>query len=148
MKKRPDQAQDFEINLAAIIDCLTVLLIYLLVSTSFLTLGVLDVAVATPGPTSGSGVLAPVSVSILLHQDRHMTIDVSGAVQETIRIPAKTYTWDFAVLEGHLRAFKERWVELNSAILSAEATIEYKEVIRAVESGRRVFPVILLGDHR
>ena len=38
---------DFELNLASIIDCFTVLITYLLVTASFITLGILDVTVTS-----------------------------------------------------------------------------------------------------
>ena len=38
--------QDFELNLASLIDCFTVLITFLLASASFLSVGILDAGVA------------------------------------------------------------------------------------------------------
>ena len=44
-KRKHAGETDFELNLASIIDCFTVLITYLLVSASFISLGILDVSV-------------------------------------------------------------------------------------------------------
>ena len=46
--------QDFDLNLAPIIDCFTVLITYLLVSASFISLNSLDVGIAATGDTAAA----------------------------------------------------------------------------------------------
>mgnify|MGYP003351965824 CR=1 FL=1 len=55
-----DGGQDFELNLASIIDCLTVIIAFLLLSSSFVSYGTLDTAVAAldEGVTVGYGMRA------------------------------------------------------------------------------------------
>ena len=44
--------KDFDLNLAPIIDCMTVLITFMLASASFLSIGILDAGVAAAGATA------------------------------------------------------------------------------------------------
>ena len=74
--------QDFEINLAPIIDCFTVLITYLLVSASFLSLAVFDVEVAINQPTlkteNAPLTPPPISLALLLRESHGFDLKVIG----------------------------------------------------------------------
>src|ERR1700722_17864850 len=89
---------DFELNLASIIDCFTVLITYLLVSASFITLGVLDVTVAVPAmaqETAKNDEPPKLIVSIELGADQLLEIRTTGVETKNYRVPAKDGAWDF-----------------------------------------------------
>jgi biopolymer transport protein ExbD len=46
-RKSKGASQDFDLNLAPIIDCITVLIAFILISTSFISIGLLDAGIAT-----------------------------------------------------------------------------------------------------
>ncbi len=52
--KHGEHEQDFELNLASIIDCFVVLIAFILVSTSFFSIGIIDAEVAGASTTSES----------------------------------------------------------------------------------------------
>ena len=81
-----DGGQDFELNLASIIDCLTVIIAFLLLSSSFVSYGTLDTAVAAPqGSTStaaDAGKAGQLSLSVVLRDSGQVDLEVSGSRSE------------------------------------------------------------------
>src|SRR4051794_7527581 len=87
---------DVDLNLAPIIDCFTVLITYMLVSASFISLTVFDVGVAATGEATSAPAAAPtdppVSMTLSVKASKMIEIKLSGGVQHidlTIPIPAK-----------------------------------------------------------
>src|SRR4051812_10232604 len=75
--------QDFDLNIAPIIDCFTVLITYLLVSASFISLNVLDIGVAASGEAPAETVPAepPVMFSLEISAAKLITLKVSGGAE-------------------------------------------------------------------
>lgn len=143
-----DKDQDFEINIASIIDCFTVLITYLLVSTSFLAIGAFDVSMATPGPV-GEDNPPRSQLRVDLAANRTISVavlDVNGTSQAKLSIPAREGSWDYEGLERVLIPIRERMPELEIAQLSASPTMVYSEIVRAVERLRRTVPAVYFSD--
>src|SRR4051794_19879171 len=144
---KESKSEDFELNIASIIDCFTVLITYLLVSASFISLGVIDVSVATPGPVDTAQQEDPsVSLTIEVAQDKSLQVNLSGKEKKTVSIPSKNDSWDFEGLEATIRPIKDKWTDLKVAVIAAQPSVEYDQVVKVVSTARKVVPTVFLGD--
>src|SRR3954465_141066 len=95
-----DGGQDFDLNLAPIIDCFTVLITYLLVSASFISLTALDVGVAAAGQADPNAVqpkTIPFNLSVQLAESRAIALKITGgpkSIDVTVPVPATAGSWD------------------------------------------------------
>jgi biopolymer transport protein ExbD len=137
-----DGGQDFELNLASIIDCLTVIIAFLLLSSSFVSYGTLDTAVAAPqgqnASTAAEGQPQALTLSVTLRDAEHVDLDVSGARSEKRQIAR-------GALKSELESMKARYPGLNGIVLTAASRVEYRDVIRGMDDARQVFPAVALG---
>ncbi len=137
-KKGRFHSQDFDLNLASIIDCLTVLITFTLASASFLSIGILDAGVSSAGEEAKSEIPPEINLSIELKQDQRIELKIQGKVN-------KTDTLSFEKLTPYLKELKARWPSLQSATLLAQNRVEYKEVIKTMEELKKSLPLVLLG---
>lgn len=131
--------QDFELNLASIIDCFTVLIAFMLASASFLAIGVLDAGISVATASSDPSKAPSVQVEITLKQQGRVGLKVSGA---------KTLQTEFATeadLLTALSGLKGQFPDLQSAVLQADDQVPYKNVVLTMEHLRKTVPSILLG---
>lgn len=138
-------SQDFELNLASIIDCLTVLIAFMLASASFLSIGILDAGVAAAGAAPTDAAPPSVNVTVELGRDHAMTLKLSGKTTGSTPIPARDGKIDDEALARHLTSVKGKWSDVTAVVLTAENTVEYREVVKTMESIRKSIPVVLLG---
>jgi biopolymer transport protein ExbD len=140
--------QDFELNLASIIDCFTVLITYLLVSASFISLGVLDVNVLTQRPDGDTTSEPPMSLSLRIDGNHEvaMRLEGGGHNEQTIRVPAKDGALDAPGLEQRLADLKREMPELDTATVRAGGGVEYFELVSVVESTKKLIPAVSLGE--
>src|SRR4051812_36631719 len=103
-------SQDFELNLASLIDCFTVLITFMLASASFLSIGLLDAGIAAAGATSAAkSEPPPVNIAIELAKDESFVIKITGKENRTVPISAKGGHWDLEGLALGLTEVKGRW---------------------------------------
>src|ERR1700722_16150519 len=102
-KKKREIEIDFELNIASVIDCFTVLIVYLLLSASFITLGVLDVQVAAATndgqetiPDTAAAVKLTMTIGVQGNND--IKIKTEGTDSKTYNIPSKNGAKDFETL--------------------------------------------------
>lgn len=137
---------DFELNITSIIDCFVVLIMYLLTSATFIALGVFDVTTPSPSISQRSGETQPIDVSIEMNERKNLQVRLSGAEDKIISLPAKADNWDLVALSSLLADLRGRWPGLNSLLLSASNSTEYKEVIQVMEALRSGAFNVSLGD--
>ena len=138
--------QDFDLNLAPIIDCFTVLITFMLVSASFLALGVFDAGAGAAGVAAASAQAPAITLEVELQANHQLQVKVSGKASLTKRLPAQASgEWDVEGLNSELGALRKKYPDTQSIILSASNDIEYAQVIRIMESTRKVVPAVLLG---
>jgi biopolymer transport protein ExbD len=143
---RGSGSQDFELNLASIIDCLTVLIAFMLASASFLSIGILDAGVAAAGAAPKDQAPPSVNIAVELRKDQSMILKVTGKVNSTTTIPVNAAkAWDHETLAQNLVALKAKWTDANAVTLTAENAVEYRHVVKTMESMRKTIPVVLLG---
>lgn len=130
-----DKDLNFEINILPILDILSVLICFLLLTAVWVQIGTLDTRQAI-GDNSTAGAENPPSLWI--------TVDTQGAVQLSMRdLPnKKTYeeqirssdrgvNWE--VLEAKIQALKQQWPDLKTGVVRPEAQASYGDVIRIMD---------------
>jgi biopolymer transport protein ExbD len=146
-------SQDFDINLAPIIDCFVVLITFMLVSASFLSVGLLDAGVSAGSPSTTQAP-PPVQIEIELKSNRLLEIKVSGKESRNLQIngiPAKTPTvdsqneWDLITLATKLGELKTAWPTAQGLTLKASDTVDYQSVVLVMDQVRKTHPAVLLG---
>jgi len=121
------------------------LITFMLVSASFLSIGILDAGAGAAGQTTMKDTPPPVVVQIELGEQYGMEIKLSGRASDKIKLPATQGDWDYAGLTRELMQIKAKWPQSDSVILSAANDIEYLQVIKIMEKLRKLTPSILLG---
>ena len=146
------KSQDFELNLASIIDCLTVLLTFLLASSSFIAIGILDTAISagSPPPAEQKQTPPPVNFTVNLQKTFQIEIKVAGKKEQTIKVDALGEgKWNFDKLVEELKSLKAQWSTKEQPIdgltIVAEDAIIYKDIIANMEKITKIFPAVLLG---
>src|SRR6516165_3530072 len=134
-----ESGQDVDLNLAPIIDCFTVLITYLLVTASFLSLTALDVGVSATGtgapPPENSGP-PPMVMSLEALANGDIKINVRGGVsgrEYPYLIRNQNGQRDEAGLLARLADVKKRWPEITEISVSAEPTVIYKDLVKLIE---------------
>jgi biopolymer transport protein ExbD len=148
--------QDFELNLASIIDCFTVLITYMLVSASFLSLGILSVTVASVNEehTSETPVESPqkVQLSVLVKDDHTVYVKVDSdnpSENTTITINPKKNEQnqnepDFNQITMVLNEMKSRYL-LTSVLVSLDDNIIYGRVVDYLQQIKEVLSQVALS---
>ncbi len=144
--------QDVELNLAPIIDCFTVLITYLLVTASFLSLAALDVGVSATGtaaPPPDNFAPPPMVLSLELQANGDIKMNVRGGES------GKEYPFVVAALQGQrdeqsllarLNEIRQRWPTINEASVSAEPNVLYKDVVKAIRKIQEAMPKVLISS--
>ncbi len=133
-------SQDFELNLAPIIDCLVVLIAFLMVSLSYLSIQMLDAGITSPG-----GAVQSVSKGLSLD----VKIMGEDKIKVTLQRDNKTIEKS-DVLVGDLDSkLKAVMATLDSkpetALLSADDEIPYEKVIYVMDQVRNHVPKVQLS---
>lgn len=142
--------QDFDLNLAPIIDCFTVLITYLLVSASFISLSVLNVGVAAsgtaaPAPPPGA---PPLSLTLRLGASRSLKLKLSGGprrIEKESELPARGGAFATDELVARIADILSTNDGLADVSVSADPTVQYKDVVRIVETLRKTVPKVYLS---
>jgi biopolymer transport protein ExbD len=142
---RGEESQEFDLNLAPIIDCFTVLITFMLASAAFLSIGIFDAGVAAAGAAPSSQKPPSINVVIELNRAQQLQIKVSGKANTTTTLNAKDGAPDFDSLRANLDGLKGKYSDLAAVTLSAETTVQYKDVIKTMEATRKSIPVVMLG---
>jgi biopolymer transport protein ExbD len=138
-------SQEVDLNLAPIIDCFTVLIAFMLVSASFLSIGLLDAGIAAATPSSSATQPPPVNIEVVVKSGFEIQIKISGKETKTLTVPANGGGLDLEKLKLSLEPIHARWPTVAGATLSAENSVEYKTIIQTMEATRKVFPAVALG---
>lgn len=139
--------QDFDLNLAPIIDCFTVLITFMLVTASFLSVGIIDAgSAAATQPVAGETPPA-VAVEVKLQDQFRTVVQLSGKSSEKSEFAGKEGQWDFDSVERTLQGIKAKWPATTSIVISASEDIEYLHLIQFMERIRKTIPGIVLGGY-
>jgi biopolymer transport protein TolR len=142
--------QDFELNLAPVIDCLTVLITFVLISASYVSVGVLqaEIAVASTTPQTNQKKPDAEMLSVELKEDHSILVRLTGKKNRVSRIsPNADRSWNYNALTNTLAVAKNEVPNLTSMVLNADSEVDYREVIKTMELARKTAPSVLLGGY-
>jgi biopolymer transport protein ExbD len=151
-----DSGQDVELNLAPIIDCFVVLIAYLLMTASFISLAFVDVGVFTFGDAAPPPPIEeqpkkdpPMVMAIDMTTDFGVTIKVSGGKEKKdYVVPIKSLdgkSWNKDELEKSLGQIKGRWPEIEEASLAASGLLKYKDIVGLVQDIKKTISRVLVS---
>lgn len=138
-------SQDFDLNLAPIIDCLTVLVTFMLASAAFLSIGILDAGIAAAGAEASKAEPAPINIVAELKKDHSIVIKLSGKENRSITVQASNGGWDLDGFKANLASIKNKWPNNSALTLQAENDVEYRALVETMEAARKSMPAVLLG---
>ncbi|MBI4925383.1 MAG: biopolymer transporter ExbD [Bdellovibrio sp.] len=142
---KKNQSKDFELNIASIIDCLTVLITFTLASASFLSIGILDAGVTAGGDMAKSDNLPEVFLTVDIKNNGFVEVTLHGKEKFLEKINPQNSKIDLGKLTLTLKNFKEKWKNVGSVTLLADAAITYQEVIMTMDEIRKTFSIVMLG---
>jgi biopolymer transport protein ExbD len=144
------------INLVPMIDILTVLVLYLLVSTIFRTFTILQLNLPGPSQSVPAEQRPPLDLKVVLRKQRLEVHDRNGTVGVIDNVPAG---YDVATLGELLAKVRRLNVEEESVTLLLEPDIKYDALVQIMDTVRAfpagtaeltqgipMFPNIAIGD--
>lgn len=129
---------DFDLNLAPIIDCFTVLITFMLASASFLSISIFD-AGFTSSEVQGDPTPPPITVTMHLKKDGSLQVITKGQLEST-----NTFQNPEETAEA-LRQLREKYPGVESMTITADAEVEYEPIVKAMEKTRKYMPGMVLG---
>ena len=142
-------SQDFDLNLAPIIDCFVVLIAFVMISSAFASIAILDAGVSAGGESMKNSV-PTVQVTIALRSDLGATLKVTGPKRAGSEFVfpatqgASSGEWP-PQLSDALVQLKLKWPDLHGATLVADNAVPYQSVVNAMDLIRKQLPDVLLG---
>lgn len=126
---------DFEINILPILDILSVLICFLLLTAVWMQVGTIDTKQAIGDNTASAGKNPP-SLWITVAKDGALTISLRDLPKTTqlenqIQKTADGINWN--ALEMKLQTLKKQWPDLKTGIVRPSAQTSYKDVIRLMD---------------
>ncbi len=146
--------QDFDLNIAPIIDCFTVLITYLLVSASFLTLNILDIGVAANGespPPEVNTVIPdpPVMFALEIAAGGVITLKISGGpkhLEQSFPIAGGPGgAWDVSSALAKVSQSMTLYPKVQEISVTADPTVRYKDIIKVLDPMKKVMPKVYLA---
>jgi biopolymer transport protein ExbD len=140
-------SQDFDLNLAPIIDCFTVLIAFVMISAAFASVGVIEAGTASGRQVSGVVNQNRYRVLVTLRLDHLIKIQIKGKESLDVSLPKApdSESFDLNALVRSLERIKNGKIKHASVIIAAENDVEYEWVVKALESSRKVMPEVALG---
>jgi biopolymer transport protein ExbD len=126
---------NFEINILPILDILSVLICFLLLTAVWLQLGSIDTKQAI-GDNSTAGAKNPPSLWVTIEKDGNLTLSLRDLPKETKledRIARGSRGVNYDVLSAKLLALKTKWPELKTSIVRPGAQTSYGDVIKVMD---------------
>lgn len=132
MKISDSGSHDVELNLAPIIDCLTVLITFMLISASFLSIGILEASVASPN----SNAKPPEVAAELKLNGQGAELVVSGKISFKHVVTAES-------LGKELTELKSKGVDQVTFTPSDE--VPFESLVQWTDKIRAVIPAVSYG---
>jgi len=145
--------QNFELNLAPIIDCLVVLIAFTLASASFVAIAVMDAGYSPESFTNQvqqQGSLSDPTISVHLLSNRSLSVEVVGRENRKVSFPPMgamngETAWNLPALKTELEQLKAKYGDKLDLSLLSEDSLDYEQVIIVMDQVRQTFPSVLLG---
>jgi hypothetical protein len=154
-----DSSQEFDLNIAPIIDCFTVLITYLLVSASFVSLKAIDSEIAVVGSANSSAASQspppssppnpPMAMTLRLASSKSVQISLSGGTIQSpiqIQVPAKNNgEFDAESLSKQIQDLNVKFQKIDDVSVSADAGIIYREIVQLMERVKSSYPRVAIA---
>lgn len=131
---------NFEINILPILDILSVLICFLLLTAVFVQIGTIDTKQAI-GDNSTSGAKNPPSLWVTVEADGQMVLSVRDVPQAQSReIPvaraSKGVNWD--VFQKRIQDLKTKYPDLKTGIVRPKERTAYGDVIKIMDQLKKL----------
>jgi biopolymer transport protein ExbD len=136
----------FDLNITSVIDCFTVLITYLLASASFLSIGSLDVSVASPSISSNSDAQSDTQLFVRVDASSQLRIELSGGEKGQWILPAQNGQVDLSGMRAQLKAISARIPSLKNGLVHAEGDVEYDKIVPVVSVAQEIIPSLSFGE--
>lgn len=126
---------NFELNILPVLDILSVLICFLLLTAVWLQLGSIDTKQAI-GDNSTAGQKNPPSLWVTLSKDGTVQLslrDVPQAKSLEDSVAKTTTGVNWATLDTKIQALRSQWPDLKTSIVRPEAHASYGDVIRIMD---------------
>jgi biopolymer transport protein ExbD len=136
---------EVELNITPIIDCFTVLITFLLASASFLSIGFFEAS--TPGTHQSSEDTPDPDLEALVKvlPNRIVQINFKGKRTSSHKYDLKNKE-DIELLTHDLGQLKESKLTLNSFLVSAEDSVDYKSLAETMGYLQKTEVPVVVGD--
>jgi len=126
---------NFEINILPVLDILSVLICFLLLTAVWLQLGTIDTKQAL-GDNATAGAKNPPSLWVTLQKDGTVQLSLrdvprSTNLEDSVSRTATGVNW--AVLESKIQTLRSKIPDLKTSIVRPEARVSYGDVIRIMD---------------
>ena len=137
----------FNVNIVPIVDCLTILVIFLLASGVYVTIGMLDVSLADGGEAQAMESKQPdVSLKLQLLGNNTMRIEVQrGESISEDRIAKSGNKWNYRGLASKLKYYRGQFPKVKTITVEAQKNVPYEHVVEVMDVTRKSHPDVLLG---
>lgn len=129
-----------DVNITPVIDCLTVLITFLLASASFLTIAAFDAGYATDKLSQSTAEKGAPEVKIAFNILMNGMVEISREVKGKITSESVAITALGAKLNELRSASADELVSLD-----AESQVNYEKVIETMDLIKRQFPQVVMG---
>ncbi|MGE0616282.1 MAG: ExbD/TolR family protein [Bacteriovoracia bacterium] len=137
---------DFEINIVPIVDCLTILVTFILASGLYISIGILNVNVSSAVGATSSESEDPVKISVQMSMNHDLSIKLTGSgAQNEIRVGSVNNQWNFDRLKSELKKVQSAWPKVKTATLVSARDVAYQDVVKTMEATRNTHPDVVLG---
>ncbi len=160
-KRRNQESFDTDImhvlNLTPMMDILTVLVVFLLVTAVFISITIMELNIPTSGPAQ-TAAQRTVSIEVIV---RSTGLQISDGTAVQAAIPKKGSAYDIELLSKMLVRLKEQFPDKQDATVLMEPAIAYDNLIQVMDAvrvadipaggGREarkmvLFPNVAIGD--
>ena len=127
---------DFEINILPILDILSVLICFLLLTAVWVQMGTLDTKQAVGDNSSVSAGKNPPSLWVTLQENGTIQLqlrDVGTTKNLDTTISRTNQGVNWAGFAGKVKELKSKWPDLKTSVIQPQANTDYGDVIKAMD---------------
>jgi biopolymer transport protein ExbD len=135
-RSKAKPATDFELNLAPIIDCMVVLIAFLMVSLSYISIHMLDAGISGGAAAQAQPDPNLKTLEIRLAKDGAIEFKKEGA--NFVSVPV-------AEMDSMLAKIIEQDPRYKSATLVADDAVQYEQIVKVMDGVRKKIPSIVLS---
>lgn len=130
-----DKDLNFELNIMPVLDILSVLICFLLLSAVWVQIGTIDTRQAI-GDNSASGAENPPSLVVMVDNKGGLQLqlkDLPNKKTQELSIGSQRGTINWMAFEQQLGDLKNQWPELKTSVVMPEAKASYGDVIKIMD---------------